>query len=274
MSILFGFMKKVAEEKPEQNILFFFQPAEEGAGGAKIYIDTGIFDKFNIKYAFALHVNDCYDEHAIALNGSVLFASAMELTITFEGIAAHVASPQDGKNTLNAMRTFMDMIDRIPKDPVSPVLIGIGRFHTGEVRNIIPANGKIEGSLRSLSMERSQQYFDEIVKIGKAVEMATGVRVLVEKEVFYPEVRNDECLFEELKDKLLSEKFNVIETEYKMTGEDFGFFTQMYPSVMYWLGTGGEKRVGLHNPAFLPSDDVIQTGINADWAILEHVMGK
>jgi len=273
MSVLFGFLKKVAEEKPDQNILFFFQPAEEGAGGAKIFIDTGIFDKFNIKNAFALHVNDFYDEHTVAFNGSVLFASAMEITISFKGIAAHVASPQDGKNTLNAMRTFMDMMERLPKDPVSPVLFGIGRFHTGEVRNIIPASGKIEGSLRSLNMETSQRYFEELIKIGKAIQDSTGVEVLVEKNVFYPEVKNNYHLFHDLYE-LLEKKFSIIETEYKMTGEDFGFFTRMFPSVMYWLGTGKEKRVGLHNPEFLPSDDVIQTGIDVNWEILNYSISR
>jgi N-acetyldiaminopimelate deacetylase len=48
---------------------------------------------------------------------------------------------------------------------------------------------------------------------------------------------------------------------YKMTGEDFGYFTKLYPSFMFWLGTNKGERNGLHSPKFLPDDSIINVGI-------------
>jgi len=44
----------------------------------------------------------------------------------------------------------------------------------------------------------------------------------------------------------------------KYTGEDFGFFTMKYPSLMFWAGVRTkEQSHGLHNPHFLPDDEVV-----------------
>jgi len=44
----------------------------------------------------------------------------------------------------------------------------------------------------------------------------------------------------------------------KYTGEDFGFFTMKYPSIMFWAGVRTKNKiVGLHNPQFLPDDEVV-----------------
>jgi len=58
-----------------------------------------------------------------------------------------------------------------------------------------------------------------------------------------------------------------------MTGEDFGYISQQYPSFMCWLGTSTGERFGLHNPQFLPEDDVIDLGIQVFKTILRNHTG-
>ncbi len=58
----------------------------------------------------------------------------------------------------------------------------------------------------------------------------------------------------------LSNNFNFIDCGYKMTGEDFGYFSHLYPSFMFWLGTSQGERFGLHHPKFLPDDSIIEIG--------------
>lgn len=270
-STLFGFLKEVAECKPEKNILFFFQPAEEGAGGADLTIRTGFFNRYDIEHAFALHVTDEYAFGTIAFNDGVLFASAMELTINFNGKPTHVATPEKGKNALNAMRTFLDMAEKVPHSINEPLLLCVGRVKAGEVRNIIPEKACIEGSIRSLNMEQSRAYFNQLKQIGRSIEEATGVTVDVRMEAFYPEVRNDPELYDKLYTPL-SDRFATKVIPYKMTGEDFGFFTKMYPSMMFWLGTSKGETHGLHSPYFLPSDDTIPLGVDIFTEILKQFL--
>ncbi len=260
-SILYSLIKKVIELKPEQNLLFLFQPAEESGGGAMKFYDTGVFDQFHIKNAFALHVTDEYPQGTIASTSGVLFASALEIDIEFLGISSHVAFPKEGKNAFNALRLFMDKADKLYSKINEPFIFGVGKIYSGFVRNIAPGNAKIEGSIRSLSELKAIEFSEMLKNILNEIKTETEVDFRLTKGAHYPEVIVDDNIFRKLS-HTLSEKYNFIDCGYKMTGEDFGFFSKKFPSFMFWLGTSQGERYGLHNPRFLPSDDVIETGKN------------
>ncbi|SHE83057.1 N-acetyldiaminopimelate deacetylase [Marinitoga hydrogenitolerans DSM 16785] len=261
MSILYGLIKYAFENKIQKNILFLFQPAEEGGGGAKKVIDSGIFNNFNIIKAYALHVTDEYEKGVIATSKGVLFASAVEIDIEFFGKNSHIAFPQDGKNALNALRMFLDSLEKIPNDPVKPLIYGIGKAYSGEVRNVIPAYGKIEGSIRSLSLDHTKEYINKLEKILNSIKEMLDVDYKITLGSQYKEVVNDEKVYKEFLEKI-ENKYKIIDCGYKMTGEDFGFIAEKYPALMFWLGTKTNKKVGLHSPDFLPDDDVINIGID------------
>ena len=59
---------------------------------------------------------------------------------------------------------------------------------------------------------------------------------------FCPEVTVNEELYEKAK-KIISKNYKFISCSHKMTGEDFGFISELYPSLMLWLGTGEGKKI-------------------------------
>jgi N-acetyldiaminopimelate deacetylase len=266
-SILYGLLKYVVENKIDKNILFMFQPAEESGGGAMKFFATGIFDSYNIKNAFALHVTDDYEKGTVASTAGVLFASALELDYDFRGVAAHVAFPQNGKNAFNALRLFLDAFEKLPREIHEPIILGVGKITAGDVRNISPGYARIEGSIRALSVESALETFDKVEAILQGIEKFTGVKCSVSKLVHYPEVVISAELFQKYS-AILSAKHKFIDASYKMTGEDFGFISRKYPSFMFWLGTSTGSKYGLHNPKFLPDDSVIEDGISVFKEIL------
>jgi N-acetyldiaminopimelate deacetylase len=267
-SILYSFLIDVLENKPDQNILFLFQPAEEAGGGAMEFYNTGVFDKFEIKNAFALHVSDEYPEGTVASTSGVLFASALEIDIEFIGESAHVAFPTEGKNAFNAMRMFLDNSDDLLNSTRDSILFGIGKYAAGNVRNITPGYSKLEGSIRGKSGGEVIGFLERIKSILEEIKTITGVHYKITMGAHYPEVIVNEKLFKKLK-TVLSEEFNFIDCGSKMTGEDFGFFSKKWPSFMFWLGTSKGERYGLHNPKFLPPDETIETGKNVFTKILK-----
>jgi len=258
-SILFSFLQYVLYNKIQQNILFLFQPAEENGGGAMEFYNTKIFDKFDIQNAFALHVTDEYSFGTIASTEGVLFASSLEINVDFNGISSHVAFPTEGKNAFNALRLFLDAVDKIPRDINEPFVFGVGKINSGEVRNIVPGYARLEGTIRGLSSKKSLAFYNKLEKILSNIEKITGVKIKSEKGAHYPEVIIDSKLYQILV-PALSAKFKFIDCGYKMTGEDFGFFSHKFPSFMFWLGTSRGERYGLHNPKFLPDDSTIEQG--------------
>jgi N-acetyldiaminopimelate deacetylase len=266
-SILYGFLNYVVESKIDKNIIFIFQPAEEGGGGAEKIIANGILKQFNIKSAFALHVTDEYLAGTIASTSGVLFATAMEINIQFIGKSAHIVFPKEGRNAFNALRLFFDEADKIPIDSDHPFLLGLGKIYSGTARNILPSNAYVEGTIRSLESVVSEELIIQLKNILNKIKDTTGVDYNFRKGSFYKEVIVDENLFDKYS-KVLSKDFNFIDCGYKMTGEDFGYFSHLYPSFMFWLGTSKGERHGLHHPKFLPYDSNIEIGINAFKKIL------
>ena len=270
-SILYSFLNYVLENKIKQNILFLFQPAEESGGGAMEFFKTGIFNQFTVTKAFALHVTDEYAKGTIASTKGVLFASSLEVNISFQGVSAHVAFPQEGKNAFNALRLFLDSVEKIPRDISEPFVFGAGRIDAGEIRNIIPGQAKLEGTIRGLSNEMAQKFYGSLINILEGIQTITGVKYSCEKGASYPEVIVNEEVYDQLTPEL-SKEFNFIDCGYKMTGEDFGYISHQYPSFMFWLGTSNGVKFGLHNPRFLPDDSVIEMGKKAFVAILKSIM--
>ena len=266
-AILYGFLKYIVENNIEQNILFLFQPAEEGGGGAEKILNSKILDNFKIKSAFALHVTDEFDFGTIASTSGILFCSALEINIEFIGKESHIAFPENGANALSALRLFLDTIEKIPKNLNEPFVFGVGKVEAGIVRNIIPAKANLEASLRVLKKEKAEEFKIQLNNILTSIQNLLNVKYNISYGSFYSEVLVNENLFRTYS-KVLSEKFNFIDCGYRFTGEDFGFISQVYPSFMFWLGTAKDKKYGLHNSKFLPDDSIIETGINAFKEIL------
>ena len=272
-SILYAFIGDILKEKPEQNILFLFQPAEESGGGAMKFYDTGIFKGYNIRNAFALHVTDEYPLGTVASTPGVLFASALEIDIEFIGESSHVAFPYEGRNAFNALRTFLDSIDKMPRNLTEPFVFGVGKIESGFVRNISPGRAKLEGSIRGLKKGMVLDYADSLRKILEGIKTVTGVNYIITYGAHYPEVTVNKQLYSQM-ESTLKNKFSFLDCGYKMTGEDFGFFSGKYPSFMFWLGTSEGERYGLHNPRFLPPDKTIDHGKSIFKEILNNVKGR
>jgi len=266
-SILFGLVEFVARKNVNQNILFLFQPAEESGGGAMKFFATGIFNQFKVDKAFALHVTDEFPKGTIASTSGVLFASALEIDVDFHGKSSHVAFPQNGKNAFNAVRLFLDAVDKIPKGINDATMFGFGKITSGSVRNIVPGAAKLEGTVRALTMRGTDEMAARFERIASGVQQITDVKINLTKGAHYPEVNVNDALFENFS-KILADQFAFLDCGYKMTGEDFGYISQQYPSFMFWLGTSIGEQYGLHNPQFLPGDDVIEIGTNVFKEIL------
>lgn len=268
-AILYGTALACAAGGIKRNLLFLFQPGEESGGGAKKLLDSGALKEYDIKNAFALHVTDEFAEGAVASSQSLLFACAREVDLIIKGRAAHIAFPQNGVNAFDALRSFLDFVDRSPRNNSDPFIFGYGKVESGSVRNVVPDRAKLEASLRTLSVERSEEHYGRFRKLLDAISAAKGIEYELRTGSFYPEVKCERELFHKIAPRL-AKKFDFHECGYKMTGEDFGFISREYPSFMFWLGTqNGEHRHGLHSPKFMPEDSAVEKGIAAFLEIID-----
>ncbi len=265
MAILIGFIEKIVADKVNENLLFLFQPAEEGKGGATRIINTGIFNKFDISETYALHVNGGMKTGEIASKPGIFFANTQEIEVVFKGKSAHVAFAEKGINALTAGAEFyFNIADEIKKEfPIGkPVICAFGKMNAGVVMNAVPSECRLEGTFRAFTNENHEILKALIENVKSKIANKYVVDAEIIYKAFYKEVINNEILFEKLKIEAAEIGIEFKETEMVFTGEDFGFFTEKYNGLLFWLGAGNQNdNADLHSPQFLPDEKAINIGV-------------
>jgi len=275
MTILLGLIEKVLSEKPEQNILFLFQPAEEGKGGAERLLKDSIWDKFQISNVHALHVNGKLPVGTISSKPGIFFANTAEIDVTITGKSSHVAFPEMGIDALNGGMLFLqEFQNEIDKWGNKEVAWGFGHMTAGRVRNTVAANCKLEGTYRAFNHENRNKLKEITAICASKVEQEIGVKMEIKFLEEYEQVENNPELVEKLKNITAELNCDYVEAEQVFTGEDFGFFTEKFPGVLFWLGVNPQDPQQniqeLHANNFLPDDACIEIGINAMWGMIER----
>ncbi|MFO7883057.1 MAG: M20 family metallopeptidase [Kosmotogaceae bacterium] len=272
MSVLYGVIKYVAEKRPKRNILFVFQPAEEGPGGAEPIINTDFFKNYKIDKAVALHVTDDFPLGSAGIRKGVMFASPTGFDITFEGKSAHAATPHLGKDALFVASMFVQTIHNelsrvVPNE--DRYVFTLGKMMAGDRRNVIPSQAKIEGVYRVLDMKVKEIIDRTIERLVKKLSDTFEIEHQLEYVLHYPTVLNDDLLVDRFHELILP-SYQILESEIKLYGEDFGFFSHAYPSIMFWLGSReGDEKKGLHTPDFLPPDQTVDYGVKIMSKLIE-----
>jgi N-acetyldiaminopimelate deacetylase len=274
MTVLCGLIAETYDKLPDRNILFVFQPGEEGAGGAKQMMETGFFDKYNVKAAFALHVTDALDLGEVGSNGDVLFAIPKEIDVVFKGSSGHAAYPEKGNDAIAAASSFLSNVEhRIRKviNPTETFLAHFGKITGGKARNIIADEVKIEGTLRALDRKIMDKGTQEISKAAEIAASYFGCQSESKVLGEYLEVRNSPDLFEILKKVCSEHGVKCVEKKAELVGEDFCYFTDRYPGLLFWIGTKlpGKEPEQLHSASFFPDDQVIPLGIKVMWSVIK-----
>ncbi|HOW52928.1 MAG TPA: amidohydrolase [bacterium] len=273
MTTLAGFVALTARKKPARNILFVFQPGEEGAGGAKRMIEAGLFDGHRIVACYALHVTDDHPLGEVATKAGVLFAMPREIDVTFTGTAGHAAFPHNASDALFAAAHFVRNVHGLLAkrlDPMRPFLFHIGKITGGTARNIVADHCLLHGTMRALdtdSMARGAAIVEEAAREAAAL---TGGGYRIETLGEFLPVICDATLVERLRKACAATGTRFAESETKLVGEDFGFFCAKWPSLLFWLGTrrDGEPSRALHAAEFYPPDEAAAAGISLFDALL------
>ena len=262
---LLGAAKLLSERSSllQRPVIFLFQPAEEGKGGAKRIVEAGFFEKFGVKNVFGLHFWPRLPFGQLATRKGPLTALSDRIHIAINGITAHAASPHQGVDSIvvaaHVLLSIQDIISR-EKDPLFPAVISFGQIETGEAYNIIPGSAHMWGTLRALDPEVRdflQKRLEEMVPLIARAHRGTAT---VEYNKNYPRLFNDPELTSEIFEKAFKffsdNEYGVAELERPLLeGEDFAFYSLKAPSCFMLMGTGGES--GLHNPHYDVPEELI-----------------
>lgn len=265
-AMLLGLAKYLSchPEELAGDVLLLFQPAEEGPGGAKLMVETGILDKYHVKYIIGCHIFPDVPQGKVASRPGAMMARNGEVSITIHGTSAHGAMPQLGNDAVLAAGNVVTALHTILSRNVSPLDSGVltfGTVHGGEACNIIADRVQLEGTMRAFSDAAYDTMTERVQMVAQGIAAGYGCSADVEFRHMYRVVDNDPFLVETLKDVSGSA---FMEAKPYMLAEDFALFQQARPGLFFFLGAGNEEKgftYPLHNHCFNFDESILLTGV-------------
>lgn len=200
-------------------------------------------------------------------------AACDELHITIKGRGGHAALRGGIVDPILPTSQLIEQLYKIPTqspDKTTPTILSIGRIEALGATNIVPDNVSLQGTMRTFEEGWRSEVKSLVSECCRRIEAQYGVEVEENFGSGYPAVYNEPSLAEDATD-FLTQVFGegaVEKLGIRPTGEDFGYYTERYPSLFYRLGVGytGEDfaaaRAGaLHTAAFCPDTKAIGHGV-------------
>ena len=246
-------------------VKFIFQPAEEGAGGAKLMVDEGIMTDPKPDYALAMHVWNDKPVGWYGLNPGPIMAGAHIFSVKVTGKGGHGASPHQSKDPIVAIAQIVTALQTIPSRNISPLesaVISVCMAEAGTAFNIIPQEGQISGTIRTFKPEVFETVKSRFTQIVENIAEAMGCEAEIMMErVTYP-VSNDPKLTALVTDVILEMTPEaVIDAAYQTMGsEDFSFMIQDTPGCFVMVGSANHEKgldYGHHHPKFDIDEDCL-----------------
>jgi len=251
-------------QKREQlpgNVLFLFQPDEEGDGGAQRMIREGCLDAPHVDAVFGMHVCPDLPKGTAGFRFGKFYAASNPFSIQITGRACHGAEPEKGISALQTAAELIGRAEELRQDLIrrfGPTIISFGILRAGTAGNIIPERAEVFGIIRTLGEEARNVTTREFRQLAEAVCEKHGAQLEISIKDSYPGIVNHDAETEfagKAAEALLGKDAVIQISQPTMTTEDFGYYLLERPGAFWHFGVGGEYP--LHNSHFLPDQELL-----------------
>jgi len=192
VTAMIGAVEKLVAERAEWSgtLVVLIQPAEEYGAGSRAMLDDGLLDiapKPDI--VLGQHVTPL-PAGTIGVRPGTQMAASDGLTVTLHGRGGHGSRPHSTIDPIVMAAATVMRLQTIASREVDPrdvAVVTVGSIHAGLKNNIIPAEAKLELSLRYPNDEMRDRVLASVERIVRAEAAASGA----ERE---PEIRTDHTL--------------------------------------------------------------------------------
>ncbi|MFT4296555.1 MAG: M20 family metallopeptidase [Micropruina sp.] len=240
---------KILHELRDQlpgDVVFMFQPGEEGPGGAAPMIAEGVLDAAGrrVDAAYGLHVSAAQAPFGVWWGRpGTMMAAADRCAITVRGRGGHGSQPHNTADPVPvACEIAIGLQTMVTRQfhIFDPVVVTVGKIAAGTKENIIPDDARLEATVRTFSDATHSSIPERITRLATGIAEAHGMTVDVDYERGYPVTVNDPVEYEHVRDTV-TELFGAdryTDLPYPLAGgEDFSFVGRHVPSAFIFIST-------------------------------------
>lgn len=259
------------------SVVFMFQPAEEGLGGAARMIDDGLLEP-KPDYALALHVWSEIEVGTLGVSGGPVMAAADEFRARIVGRGGHGAMPHQTTDTVlvaaHVVTALQSVVARNLK-PLEAGVVTVGSLRAGSAFNVIPGEAHLEGTLRSFAPDARALLERRCRELVETLPQAFGARGEWNFFPGFPATVNDESVVARLRPAFEGvEELRVEEFEPTMGAEDMSLVLQQIPGCYFFVGGRSEQSGAVwphHHPMFNIDERALELGTRAMLAAVEEL---
>ncbi|MDY4032156.1 MAG: M20 family metallopeptidase [Pyramidobacter sp.] len=253
-------------------VKFFFQPAEETGRGAREMIAAGELDEKDPPACIAaLHVFPGIPAGTLGVRRGAFNASSDSFSLDVIGRQGHGAYPELCIDPIAVGAQVITALQQLVSREVAPqdsAVVTIGTIHGGVRSNIIAPDVKMTGTIRTVRSRVREHLFEAIPRVARLTAEALRACAGVEIREGTPVLVNDDGMFDRLvsvAERVVGKDRIVAFENCSMGGEDFAFFTERVPGVMFRLGVGFKDKdnAPLHSSCFKADESAFVCGVAA-----------
>ena len=252
MAMLLGTAEVLSKQADKLNgtLKFFFQPAEEGQGGARFMIDDGALE--GVDEVYGIHLWNYQKYGTIGVKSGPIMAAADIFEITIHGKGGHGAAPQGTKDAVliaaHLIQTLQTIVSR-NTNPIESTVVTVGQINGGYNFNIIADKVTLRGTTRAYTEDNRQLIKKRMKEIIAGTEKTFGTKIELDYEDGYPPTVNDPTAA----DNLLNAAQKIVgdgagHPYLSMGAEDFSYFLQKVPGCYFLVGSAPQDREPLSVP--------------------------
>ncbi|WP_321501786.1 M20 aminoacylase family protein [Breoghania sp.] len=273
-TMLLGAARYLAETRDfDGRVVFIFQPAEEGRGGAKAMIADGLFEKFPCDEIYGMHNDPMADENTFAIKPGVEMAGASIFEITINGVGSHAAHPHQSHDPVMVATQLVQALQSVVSRnvrPTDPAVLSVTQIHAGSAFNVVPDKATIAGTIRCFSEEVRDMMHARVEDICAGLARSFDVEIDAKVTPLFSVLKNDEALSHAYVDAardILGEDRVTVSDKLITGSEDFSDMLAVVPGAYCRIGHKG--GVPLHNSGFIVDDDMLPVGASVMARIVE-----
>jgi len=250
VAVLMGVAEILVRMKRELrgNVLFVFQPAEEGApegekGGASLMLQEGLFTRFKPEVAFGWHAWASLNTGEIGFRSGPFMAGSQPWKAVVNGKQTHGSRPWQGIDPIVTAAQIINGLQTVVSRQVditrNPAVVSVGAIKGGVRNNIIPDSVEMIGTIRTFEDAQYQQITLAMRRMVENVAEANGTTaVFTLDEYRNPVTFNDPALTARMLPSLrkAAGDANVREIPLITGAEDFAYFAKAVPGLFFMVG--------------------------------------
>ena len=252
MAMLLGAAKVLTQNGDSFNgtVRFIFQPAEEGAGGARYMIEDGCLD--GVDEIYGIHVWNYQPVGEVGITDGPVLAAADMFEIKIKGIGGHGAAPQ---GTIDAVVVASHLVQALQTivsrntNPLESTVVTIGTISGGHNFNIIADEVTLSGTARAYTEENRNLIKTRMAEIIDGVAKTFGAEISFDYEDGYPPtINHTDPTNKVLKaaERVVGEKAGM--PYLSMGGEDFSYYLQKIPGCFFFVGSAPNDQKLFETP--------------------------